>query len=319
MKYLYVLASTNRDTYAEQAFVSITSLRIHNKNAFVSLLIDDKTDKNLDERKFELKKIADEIIVAAFDESVEQKDRSRQLKTNMRNLVRDDFLYIDCDTVICENLESIWNCEHNLAAVPDRHMDFNHCVMHKEVCEMFRKISKNEIPIEESYFCGGVLFVKECEENITFFNKWNEYWNLYKYKNIFYDQISLAFANAYFKFPISELDGIWNCQIQNCFNYLSEAKILHYFATNDFEYGNFTKNIPMSLKELGFLTEDNLREIKNPKRGYPTPHWAISGNDYEIFRSKIFDLFRRRTRLFSMLEKFYCFVRSIWLKVKGVK
>jgi len=314
MKYLYVLTSTDKDIYSEQAFISITSLRIHNKKAFVSLLVDDKTDKNLEARKFQIKEIVDEVIVKPFDETIKQHDRSRQLKTNMRNLVCGDFLFIDCDTIICKNLENIWSCEHNLAAIPDRHMNFNCLGLYKEICSSFKKISKNKIPIEKIYFNSGVLLVKECKENVIFFNKWNEFWNLCKQKNIFYDQVSLAFTNAYFKFPIAELDGTWNCQIQNGLNYMTNAKILHYFASNDLEYGNFNKKIPMSLKISGFLTECDLQEIQNAKHKYPTPHLVISGNDYELFKCKIFDLLSRRKKLLYVFEAIYCF----WLKIKRV-
>jgi len=310
MKYLYVLASTDKDYYAEQAFVSITSLRIHNENAFVSLLVDDKTNKNLDQRKFNIKSLVNEIVVKTFDENIEQRDRSRQLKTSMRNLVSGDFLYIDCDTVICDNLEEIWNCDYNLAAVPDGHMEFKDLRTRQSVISKFKKVSKNNIPIEKYYFNGGVLFVKECRENSDFFYKWNEYWNSFEDEKSFGDQISLAFANAYFKFPISELNGIWNCQVENGLNYLSKAKILHYFATTKFEYGNFSKNLPLSLKGNGTLTEENLYEIKSPKHGYPTPHWVISGNDYTVFTSESFYAFSKRPKLFSPFEKIFSILKK---------
>jgi len=284
MKFLYVLVSTNNDTYAEQAFVSITSLRMHNKDAFISLLVDNKTDKNFDERKFKLKELVNETTVIAFEESTSQMERSRQLKTRMRNLVRGDFLFIDCDTIICENLASIFKCEHNLAAVADTHIEFVNSAIYKRTCDIFKKVNKHKLPIEKFYFNSGILFVKECSENVDFFNKWNELWNLYKARNnIYQDQISLAFANMELKFPISELSGIWNCQIQYGMNYFANAKILHYFATVGFEYGNFKKQILLSLKETGVLTEDYLLEIKEPKHGFPSPHLVISGNDYIFF------------------------------------
>jgi len=319
MKYLYVLASTDKDYYAEQAFVSITSLRIHNENAFVSLLVDDKTNKNLDQRKFNIKSLVNEIVVKTFDENIEQRDRSRQLKTSMRNLVSGDFLYIDCDTVICDNLEEIWNCDYNLAAVPDGHMEFKDLRTRQSVISKFKKVSKNNIPIEKYYFNSGVFFVKECKENYGFFYKWNEYWHKYEHEKKFGDQISLAFTNAELQFPVSELDGIWNCQVENGLNYLLNAKILHYFATSNLEYGSFRKKIPLSLKETGLLAEENLYEIKNPKHGYPTPHWVIAGNDYVVFCSEIFEVLFKRLKLFFLLEKTVSVLRKIWLKIKGVK
>ncbi|MDR1760176.1 MAG: hypothetical protein LBR60_06595 [Fibrobacter sp.] len=284
MKFLYVLASANNDLYAEQAFVSITSLRMHNPEVFVSLFIDDKTDQNLEERTFKLKELADEVVVQTFDEAIDLRERSRLLKTNMRNQIRGDFLYIDSDTIICEDLSDIWNCKHHLAAVPDTHIEFKKSSSYKSASSMLKKIDKHHLPVEKFYFNGGVLFAKDCSESVAFFNKWNELWNEFKAKKINKDQISLAYSNRALKYPIAELSGIWNCQIQYGMNYFANAKILHYFATVGFEYGRFKKQIPTSLKETGRLTEDDLLEIKNPKHGFPMPHLVISGGDYAFLQ-----------------------------------
>ena len=43
VKYLFVLTSSPKDFFCEQTLVAIASLRVHNPNAFVTLLTDDKT------------------------------------------------------------------------------------------------------------------------------------------------------------------------------------------------------------------------------------------------------------------------------------
>jgi len=50
VKFLYILVSNEKDIYYEQTLVSVLSLRHYNPDAFVTLLVDDKTDKTLKDK-----------------------------------------------------------------------------------------------------------------------------------------------------------------------------------------------------------------------------------------------------------------------------
>ena len=54
-KYLFVLTSSEKDFFCEQTLVAIASLRVHNPNAFVTLLTDDKTFNTLTGNRAALK------------------------------------------------------------------------------------------------------------------------------------------------------------------------------------------------------------------------------------------------------------------------
>ena len=107
MKYVYVLTSTPKDLYYEQALMSVWSLRYRMPDADIIVLVDDKTFKSFeDEKRSELKKIA-EVKSIEFDDKVTNVERSRLIKTAIPDYVSGDFLYIDCDTIIADDLSDI--------------------------------------------------------------------------------------------------------------------------------------------------------------------------------------------------------------------
>lgn len=72
MKYVYVLTSTPKDLYYEQCLMSVFSLKAHNPNAQVQILVDNKTAESFtaENKRDGLKKIGAEIISVDFDESM---------------------------------------------------------------------------------------------------------------------------------------------------------------------------------------------------------------------------------------------------------
>ena len=106
-KILYILASSQSDIFWEQTFLSITSLRKTNPSVKVALLMDNITYSTLAETRAMLLKIIDEPVVISLDNVISNKEKSRVLKTNMRNYVDGDFLYIDSDALILSDLSTI--------------------------------------------------------------------------------------------------------------------------------------------------------------------------------------------------------------------
>lgn len=101
MKYLYVIISDLQDIYFEQAYISILSLKESNPNAFISILTDSETKKNIDESsRSSINNFVDEFIVVNIPSSFSKKHKSSWLKTSMRSYISGDFLFIDSDTII---------------------------------------------------------------------------------------------------------------------------------------------------------------------------------------------------------------------------
>jgi len=282
MKYLYILVSDNTDYYLEQALLSITSLKIQMPNAFVTLLVDDITETNLVNERAEIKKIVNEFKSIKIETQFNKKARSRWLKTSMRQHISDNFLYIDNDTIIADDLSSVENFNIDLGGVLDEHMYLSEFealrpVRMHEIKEMFKRRKFNMEFDFKIYFNGGVFFTRDNQKSCDFFSEWHRLWLHCFNLNELTDQPSLNQSNYNLGNIISELDGTWNCQIldDGAIRFLSDAKIIHYFATqparktylpanNEFfkiihETGKISSNITDMLQTPKALFSENTR------------------------------------------------------------
>lgn len=248
-KLLYILSSSEADTYLESALISIYSARFRMPDANITLLVDDITNDNIVGSRKDILNFITEKIVINFDKDINFKIRSRLLKTNMRNHVSGDFLYIDCDTLIASPLNDIDNCKFDIAAVLD-----GHTVLKKHpVYEIFAKQSlvfNYSFEKIENYFSGGAMYVKDSEKAGDFFDNWHENYKLGLQSGISQDEPSLAKTNFDFANIIHELPGEWNCQIRLGALYLNDLKILHFWSK---------RNMPISF--LG--SKDFLFKLRN--------------------------------------------------------
>jgi len=274
MKYLYILVSDDTDFYFEQALLSITSLRIWMPNAFVSLLVDDVTEANLKNKRGNILGLVDEFKSVMLETYFNKKARSRWLKTSMRQHVEGDFLYIDNDTIIADDLSSLHNINIDLGAILDEHIYLSKFetlrpIRMKEIKAMFKK-RKFNLPFDfKIYFNGGVFFCRDCKTGYHFFSEWHRLWLHCFELGELTDQPSLNQANFNLGNIIQELNGIWNCQILNdgALKFLCNAKIIHYFETQPAQkvYLLANREYVKYIKETG-IVDDNIRELlKTPK------------------------------------------------------
>ena len=121
-KIVYVIVSCEKDAYLEEAFISVCSLRKWNPNSIVEIVVDNQTDESLKGNRSAILNYIDKKIVVAFEDYWSNHEKSRLLKTNLRNIVEGDYLFIDTDTVITGDLSEIDDCEYDIACVPDKHV-----------------------------------------------------------------------------------------------------------------------------------------------------------------------------------------------------
>lgn len=235
MKYLYVLVSNSKDYYSEQAFISIYSLKLKTPNAFVSLLVDNQTADYLKNDFQELIKSVNEFKTVELDSKYSNKEKSRILKTTMRQHIDGDFLFIDCDTVICEDLSEIEKCEFDIGCVLDTHVPMSRHSFNDWIIRNYKKCGFEESVNKDFHFNSGVIYCKDNAKVRHFFDDWYTLWKISCKKNIDIDQPSFNQANAINNDTITELPAKWNCQLAHGgIKYISDAKIIHYFASNKY-------------------------------------------------------------------------------------
>ncbi|GHV72098.1 hypothetical protein AGMMS49928_27640 [Spirochaetia bacterium] len=297
MKYLYVLTSDKKDFYFEQALLSITSIRMKMPNAFVSLLMDDMTAGSLTDNRDKIHELVDEIKIINLPEKMVKMERSRWLKTSMRHHISGDFLYIDCDTIIADDLSGINDIDLDIGAVLDIHSLLNENHTKKSVQIRGSKVGFNASFVSDKYYNSGVIFCKDTPICHNFFQEWHRLWLVYVSKGIRTDQNAFNQANVMFNNLITELDGVWNCQIEyGGIAYLADSKIIHYFSFNKSEpaYTLANQGIFQNIKTNGCITQDINELLKYPKRNINRNSRLIGDkNGLMIVNSKLFYVCRK--------------------------
>jgi lipopolysaccharide biosynthesis glycosyltransferase len=297
MKYLYVLTSDATDYYLEQALMSIASLREHTPNGFVSLLVDDITEKTFVESRRNIFGMVDELKTVTLPDEIGKMQRSRWLKTTMRDHIDGDFLYIDCDTIISGDLSAIDDLKIELGAVPDAHTEFNSGYSGKPyVLSIVKRIGFAFFPEPTYHFNGGLIFSRDTPLSCGFFKEWHKLWQISRSKGIPTDMPSLNQANINYNQCIQVMDGIWNCQITNGgLPYLINAKIIHYFSSTKQENPYLLANDTVfETVRKNSLTKNLKDKLKNPKTLF-APHTMLIADKQTLkFISTFTFLFKHR-------------------------
>lgn len=315
VKFLYSLVSKESDIYYEQTLVSMLSLRHYNPGAFVSLLVDDKTDSTLVGFRAKIKDLVDEYRVIPFDEGTSCMVRSRLLKTSMRHWIDGDFVYIDGDTAIAAPLNIKVADDCDIAAVPDLHgreRDRYH-VKHKRMNRQ-KEILGFGLSLANLYYNSGVIFVRDSDRSRQFFKKWNELYCYCTTKGIYTDQISFNECNRLLGFPMKELSGDWNCQVREAYNHLyrvkvifpllCSAKIIHFFGSGidgrTEPHPLMKKDFFEGIKRRGRITESELQMIFDAKNSFYGATVPLDGNN----KFPMFFTYRQFPRLFRFVSAF---------------
>lgn len=309
MKFVYVLVSSPDDYYAEQAFLSIISLRKHDPDAEIFILSDNETADYLLQSNHQLLKYINELNRVSLPNQLSAIERSRYIKTSMRQYIKGDFLYLDSDTVICKKINDIKGIK-NIGAVNEWHQKN----ITSSQLTNYLKLTEKEFWKNNRYFNGGVLYVKDTIKSYQFFELWHKLWieDLKKFK-ISKDQPTLSLSNALMNDIIEELDDNYNCQLWslNSFPFLYSAKIIHYQIDLVSRMGiNFPfQDLKLLQKIRVSGTDSQINDIINfPQNAFFNNCKLIMGKEYSIFKSPMVTLALKLSRDFSWINKIARFV-----------
>jgi len=249
-KLVYVLVSRKDDYYYEMVMISLYSFRLYHPHASVEIVMDEDTYMRLkDENATILQDVKPVVVPIPQEYNVMQ--RSRYLKTNLREIVTGDFLYIDGDTIICSSLDEIDQIDADMGMVLDMHrLD---SFVSETVVELNKKAGMGYTG-KRPYYNGGVALVKDTLKAHRIYDSWFRLWKKSVQNGVSKDQPALCQSNVDLGFPITEISGVWNCQInwEGRFRYLVRAKILHYY--NVFEWGMMKTLLMKNVRRNGRIT-----------------------------------------------------------------
>ena len=319
-KIVYVLTSNEKDYYYNQLMISLLSVRKYMKDQIVEVVTDDKTYATLVGNRKEIFNYA-KVTNVEIDEKYSQKERSRFLKTSLRNLVTGDFLFIDCDTVICCDFSNFM-LDMPLAMALDRNCKLSDWIDKGNQIRETAEMLDFDLSQCDSYFNSGVIWAKDCAEVRRFFAEWHKYWLQTLKIGMCVDQLSLNYVNTHIMKMIQELDGCWNCQVTlkpAGVEYIANARIIHYFNTNpESPFKLCDENI---IRE-GWNTKNVQEIIENPRNAFRKSYIVTRGSELdEIQQTKIFKLmymlFKKRSPIFMIPENILYKIKKI--SKKGTK
>lgn len=288
-KIVYVVASSNEDIYLEQVIVSAWSLRHFNPGAHIVLVCDQGTRLLFDRGwQQEYLSLFNEIQVCQYDEGQSIMERSRQMKTTLRNIISGDFLYLDTDTLICRDLSFIDNYSFDIGFVLDNNCTFDKYLIRDGVISQMQTIFNIDVSKEKVYYNGGVCYVKDTDIAHAFYARWHENW-LYekKHTNSMKDQLPLMKTNIDMGHVITEMDGEMNCQVVASIRHLYNAAIIHiynYFLGKDSTITPFhSLNAYLQIKEEGF-SEEWKNKVIHFKEQFCSPSFVLGNSNAMLWR-----------------------------------
>jgi len=320
MQYLYVLTSNENDFYYEQFLMSATSLKMKMPYAEISLLCDSETKKNLTGKRDEYKKLITNIISPEAPASMSHIEVSRWLKTSMRHFVQGDFLFIDCDTVVADDLSSVHKLNITAGICLDKHCLISEHEKGSFITNNDKKLGFDSY-LSNHHFNSGVIFCRDTPEAHKTFNRWHVLWLLSKEKNILRDQPALNMAIYENPTLFTELEGTWNCQIAyNGLPYLADSKIIHYFASDSLLQSSpfiLSHNAIFNrIKDSGRIPDDVLEMLKNPRAAFSYNSRIIAGNNVlHVINSDIFQFIVLVRKKIPAIFFFYNFLASLVKKI----
>ncbi len=313
MKILYVLVSSNRDYYYEQALISMMSAKHQMPNCIITLLTDCETNEGLKDSRNLINQYLSEKIVIDLDSSLSPMQKSRWLKTSMRNHIKGDFLYVDVDTVFAAPIDETLFSE-DIMGVPD-----GNCPLKTHPMRWFIENNLKKVHFSNTldyHINSGVLFFKDTPIAHSFARKWHERWLECCKKEIFIDQTALHQAIVDSGEKINLLPDCMNAQFGRNINTLTKGIILHYYSSwaNNSLYTpayRFLQKEWLSNFRKRPTADEFQKLIQRPKEAFDTNSSITGANFNNFYNSTLANYLaviysssdKADLRLFSFLKK----------------
>lgn len=283
---VYVLVSSEKDVFLEELWVSVWSLRQHEPDVIVNVVVDEQTAKRV-KANAELMTLITNVVVADVPEKYTPKERSREIKTRIRELIKGDFFYIDTDTVICKSLSEIDNCEYDVAGIPDSNASLKDNPFAGGMIGSVKEIFGSDVSNCEYLINGGVIYAKDNDVAHDLFRRWNKNWTYSCFeKGNSQDQPALWQSDYEMGNVIKLLPDVYNSQVAMSLQYFADAAIVHFLHMNfipDQSYSLYLSlKIYKDLKNVGTLTPEIKAQIINCKSSF-APLTMPVGKDQLLF------------------------------------
>jgi hypothetical protein len=272
----YVLVADGWNRHAQMMWLSVQSLRLHEPQSRVTLLTDQHSRPRLDAAARQLLDSVDRVVTVETPVADPQL-RAFHLKTQMRCFVEGDFLYLDGDTLVVNRIADALEIDAEVAAAVD--FNFDHQFFPRRLREPYARLGWT-YPLPY-YFNSGVVLMRDTPAVREFSREWTRRWFLLVDEGLPGDQE--AFVTALFAMPIkwARLPKGYNA-ITVKHNYrFREARILHFFGSEEEQRGTILEHLLFRLRETGAFDEAAFRKALRERHS-----WGPGYEPWHLWQSR---------------------------------
>lgn len=295
---VYALIASDKDLFIEEVWSSIFSLRLYEPDREVRVCCDAPTAERI--KLFpKLEKLITEVVVVTLPEDCNTpKLRSRQIKTSVRQYVKDSFLFVDTDTVFCGSIEAIDFLDADIAGVYEYHLPLSQSPFKHLVIANLKNIFRVDVSSSDQWHNSGVLLVADNEKTHAFYKKWNENWRYASFeKGMSQDEPALMKTDLDFGYLIKPLPDVFNSQPAMSVKYFADAKIIHFLHMHfpkDQSFCSFiNKSFYERMHQAGCITPELAEEIRNVKKSFASPSCVVGWQTMNFMTSPVFPIFEK--------------------------
>jgi hypothetical protein len=230
LQIVFALTTTGLDVFATMTRIAVASLRHTNPDARILIACDQESMHALRQARHPLLEEVDGWHgVATPSGSAEL--RNRHVKTNLRELVDDRFLFLDSDVFVSGSLESFLHIEADIAVAPNHSQDALHAQIPMHDASMIERLAW---PVDPAcYVNGGVVYYNDTEGAHSFASNWHRRWK-YSAAHLgeFRDQPALNAALFETRPAVHHLKHEYNYQLKWDNGRIEQPVIWHYNYTS---------------------------------------------------------------------------------------
>lgn len=233
---MYVLVSNHNDYLTEMALLSIACARKYSPNLQIELVMDRKTYDGLVGFRRTILDLIDSLKLVYVPEQ-DNVYISRKIKTRLRSLIENDYLYIDIDTIPLADLSDVFNNQEDIAMAYDHNVPPDKFVFYDYEREIFDKM---QWPLPSRYFNSGVMLVKDTPKVRNFFILWHQLWQQNSALGLHKDQPPMHEAIRQAGINVKGLSPEWNMLIGLQKGYGGKTPKVYHYSTIRFDTRNDT-------------------------------------------------------------------------------
>ena len=297
-KVVFVLVCHGDDYYYRQLRLSMQSLIFNSPRCKIEIVADKETASFLRQENSSILYNA-AIHSVNLPDSYEDLKKSRWLKTNLRKLVSGDFLFLDTDTLVSENLAGVDKISADIAAVTGSHGSPKRLLSGK--VKALLQDSGFSGYKDGPYFNTGVLFVKDTPTAHLFFENWHSTWSgAASSTGVLYDQPSFFMTNFRLGWPVKYLPDRLNCLVCSDMgiHFFKSATIIHWYSKNE-----LMKSFVMDHFIEGEWDDEALQLARKPKSNLIYYRTKQSSGLYNRLYALVLYILRGNPRMFGWAER----------------